>query len=117
MGYAGGTKPNPTYEESCQKNVKGQHAEVVRVIYWPEKISVSWIARWCIGRWGIENDSWTPVALKVLYALNTFHARVFRKRRVLRINVALSFIFHRFTIMPANFNEACEQRYEVRSYL
>merc|ERR1712008_31472 len=24
VGYAGGTKPNPTYEESCQKNVKGQ---------------------------------------------------------------------------------------------
>ena len=41
VGYAGGAKPNPTYEETCQKNVKDQHAEVVRVIYWPDKISVS----------------------------------------------------------------------------
>ena len=40
-GYAGGIKENPTYEETCQKNVPGQHAEVVRVIYWPDKISVS----------------------------------------------------------------------------
>merc|ERR1711931_355432 len=38
-GYAGGLKKNPTYEETCQKLTKGQHAEVVRVIYHPDKIT------------------------------------------------------------------------------
>ena len=40
-GYAGGVKKNPTYEETCQKLAKGQHAEVVRVVYHPDKITVS----------------------------------------------------------------------------
>ena len=40
-GYCGGVKPNPTYDETCQKLTSGQHAEVVRVIYYPDQITVS----------------------------------------------------------------------------
>jgi len=36
-GYAGGTKPGPTYEEVCGGNTG--HAEVIRIEYEPQKIS------------------------------------------------------------------------------
>lgn len=36
-GYAGGTTPNPTYEQVCSGNTG--HAEVIRIEYEPDKIS------------------------------------------------------------------------------
>ena len=36
-GYAGGSKPNPTYKEVCSGNTG--HAEVIKIEYEPDKIS------------------------------------------------------------------------------
>ena len=38
VGYAGGDNKNPTYEQVCYENTN--HAEVVKVIYDPEQISI-----------------------------------------------------------------------------
>ncbi|MGL6261341.1 peptide-methionine (S)-S-oxide reductase MsrA [Vibrio sp. WXL103] len=39
VGYSGGYTPNPTYEEVC--SAQTGHAEVVRVIYQPEKLPLA----------------------------------------------------------------------------
>ena len=38
VGYAGGETKNPTYDEVCNGNTG--HAEVVKIVYSPEKISL-----------------------------------------------------------------------------
>lgn len=43
MGFAGGTKKNPTYKEICTRNTG--HAEVVKVTYDPQKISYSQVLK------------------------------------------------------------------------
>jgi peptide-methionine (S)-S-oxide reductase len=42
-GYAGGTTPNPTYEEVCSGRTG--HAEVVRVVFDPERVSYEELLR------------------------------------------------------------------------
>ena len=39
VGYAGGFTPNPTYEETCKEGTG--HAEVVRVVFFPEEVGFS----------------------------------------------------------------------------
>ena len=43
VGYAGGSTPNPTYEEACSGRTG--HAEVVQVAYDPERISYEQLLR------------------------------------------------------------------------
>lgn len=43
VGYAGGTTPNPTYEETC--TAKTGHTEIVRVVFDPAEISFDMLLR------------------------------------------------------------------------
>ncbi len=43
VGYQGGSTPNPTYEEVCSGQTG--HAEVVKIVYEPEKISLDKILK------------------------------------------------------------------------
>jgi peptide-methionine (S)-S-oxide reductase len=43
VGYAGGYTPNPTYEETCTG--QSGHAEVVLVVYDPERISIEGVLK------------------------------------------------------------------------
>ncbi len=43
-GYAGGSVPNPTYEQVCSGRTG--HAEVVRIVYDPAKISEAQLLEW-----------------------------------------------------------------------
>lgn len=41
VGYVNGNTENPTYEDACYKNTG--HAETVKVLYYPEKISLKFL--------------------------------------------------------------------------
>ncbi|MBA2777396.1 peptide-methionine (S)-S-oxide reductase MsrA [Billgrantia kenyensis] len=43
VGYAGGSTPNPTYEETCSGRTG--HAEVVRVVYDPREVDIETLLR------------------------------------------------------------------------
>jgi peptide-methionine (S)-S-oxide reductase len=43
VGYAGGSTPNPTYDETCSGRTG--HAEVVRVVYDPREVDVETLLR------------------------------------------------------------------------
>lgn len=43
VGYAGGTTPNPTYQETCGGQTG--HAEVVRVVFDPDKLALDTLLR------------------------------------------------------------------------
>jgi len=70
-GYAGGTKPNPTYEEVCTGDTG--HAEVIQITYDPQQVSYEkiletfWIVHdpTTLNRQG--NDSGTQYRSIILY--------------------------------------------------
>ena len=43
VGYAGGFTPNPTYQELCTGGTA--HAEVVRVVFWPNQVAYEHLLR------------------------------------------------------------------------
>ena len=55
MGYANGTKANPTYEEVCSHTTG--HAETVRVVYDPSQITLEMLLKAFFKAWIRQNST------------------------------------------------------------